>query len=143
MIHLINEEWALPHLRDNNTYCINTSKLFPIVNDGAVSLKTIDFEHIAHHPIWKSNLTGPRFNLADIRFPGIVVENMPNPYNKPYRLIDGKHRLAKMILEGKQRSEFYVFQYEEILPFVELHPLNGHIRYTPGDKYSEDQIFKI
>lgn len=50
-----------------------------------------------------------RYMDADIAFPGIVAEGVINPCNKKYRMVDGSHRLAKMILDYKiEFAEFYI-----------------------------------
>ena len=47
---------------------------------------------------------------CDIKYPCIVLNNAVNPHNKKYRLIDGKHRMAKMRKRGITSSEFYVLE---------------------------------
>ena len=39
---------------------------------------------------------GKRYKECDIEFPCILLINAPNPKNMKYRMIDGKHRMAKM-----------------------------------------------
>ena len=63
---------------------------------------------------------GERYTRCDINIPGIVVLNAPNPYDKKYRMIDGKHRIRKMQNNGIIHGSFYVFTYKEIKKFVEL-----------------------
>jgi hypothetical protein len=48
-----------------------------------------------------------RYRKSDVSYPGIL-SNMPNPYNLPYRMIDGVHRINKMINQGFTESYFYV-----------------------------------
>ena len=56
-----------------------------------------------------------RYQTCNIRVPGIVALDAINPYNKKYRMIDGSHRMAKMLLETKIReSLFYVITKEEL-----------------------------
>jgi hypothetical protein len=55
-----------------------------------------------------------RYIKCDISYPGIVVEDAPNPFSKKYRMIDGSHRMAKMLLETLIReSYFYVLTEKE------------------------------
>ena len=61
---------------------------------------------------------GERYTKCDINIPGIVVLNAPNPYNKKYRMIDGKHRIRKMQNNGITYGSFYVFTYEKIMKFI-------------------------
>ena len=53
---------------------------------------------------------GLSFLECDISFPCIVLNNAVNPYNKKYRLIDGKHRMAKMRRMGMTSSKFFVLE---------------------------------
>lgn len=55
-----------------------------------------------------------RYIECDISYPGIVVEGAINPFDKKYRMIDGSHRMAKMVLETLIReSYFYVLTEKE------------------------------
>jgi hypothetical protein len=57
---------------------------------------------------------GQRYKLCDIKYPPIVVENMSNPMNLKYRLLDGKHRSEKMLAQGITESKFYLLQREDV-----------------------------
>ena len=60
-----------------------------------------------------------RYIKCDISYPGIVVEDAPNPFSKKYRMIDGSHRMAKMLLETLIReSYFYVLTEKEFHPLL-------------------------
>jgi len=61
---------------------------------------------------------GERYIECDINIPGIVVLNAPNPYDKKYRMIDGKHRIRKMQNNGITHGSFYVFTYKKIMKFI-------------------------
>ena len=54
---------------------------------------------------------------CNIKYPCIVLNNAVNPHNKKYRLIDGKHRMAKMRQLGITRSEFFILELNE-LPLI-------------------------
>ena len=53
---------------------------------------------------------GLRYLECDIKYPCIVLNNAVNPHNKKYRLIDGKHRMAKMRQLDITSSKFYVLE---------------------------------
>ena len=53
---------------------------------------------------------GLRYLECDVKYPCIVLNNAVNPYNKKYRLIDGKHRMAKMRQLDITSSKFYVLE---------------------------------
>ena len=58
-----------------------------------------------------------RYIKSDPSYPGYIVE-MQNPYGKRYRMIDGRRRLHKQTESGKTSGNFYVFQFNEITPFI-------------------------
>ena len=60
-----------------------------------------------------------RYHACNIRIPGIVALEVVNPYNKKYRMIDGSHRMAKMLLETNiKESLFYVISKDEFYSTV-------------------------
>jgi len=59
---------------------------------------------------------GKRYKECDISFPGILLENAPNQYGLRYRMVDGKHRLDKLISMGKKESFFRIVKYERVKP---------------------------
>jgi len=61
---------------------------------------------------------GQRYTTADTSYPGIVLHNAPNPYANDYRMIDGKHRMMKLLLSGVTSSLFYVIEYDEVKDYV-------------------------
>ena len=55
-----------------------------------------------------------RYDKCDISVPGIVAEGVKNPFNLPFRMVDGSHRMAKMKLETQiKESYFYVITENE------------------------------
>ena len=88
-------------------------------------LQEVSFDEIAFKGKHFTNLRGPmclccdgaRYYSAQIKFPGIIVEGMENPYGSRYRMIDGKHRIEKMIDSGKTSSVFYVLQLSDYHKF--------------------------
>ena len=58
-----------------------------------------------------------RYKNADPYIPGIIAFNAPNPYNDKYRMIDGKHRIHKLVSQNIKESEFYVLDFKDIKPF--------------------------
>ena len=65
-----------------------------------------------------NDFEGPRFEKADTRFPGMIVEGMPNPCNRRYRMIDGRRRKEKMERMGYTKSRHFIFDYDEIAPYI-------------------------
>ena len=82
-------------------------------------LKLEDIEHlltserlqsIKHKEIcWRNSGLGKgRYKKCDISIPGIVATNSRNPDNLKYRMIDGRHRMAKMKSKDITESLFYI-----------------------------------
>lgn len=55
---------------------------------------------------------GIKYINANIYFPGLLVEGLSE--KSKYKLIDGRHRLDKMRINGMTKSKFYVFDYSEV-----------------------------
>jgi hypothetical protein len=104
--------------------CVNKWRVFPEkdsfidMKDVSRYLKTPTF--LSHSDIGWINMDRPylkydkRYALCDYSFPGIVAENVENPYNKKYRMIDGSHRMAKMLRETDiNESYFYIITCEQ------------------------------
>ena len=74
------------------------------------NLKELNHKHIC----WKGmddvdyKKSKERYEICDIDFPCIVVEEGENPKNLKYRMIDGSHRMAKMKNKNINKSLFYV-----------------------------------
>ena len=81
----------------------------------------IDHQDIA----WKCMENPPlkvdaRYARCNPGHPGILVRGAVNPHGKPFRMIDGSHRMARMTLEsGIECSPFYVLSHGEFLEFLE------------------------
>ena len=60
-----------------------------------------------------------RYEQCDISFPCIVSTNSVNPCNSKYRLIDGKHRMAKMNSKNINNSSFYVIDFWDFHRYLE------------------------
>ena len=83
-----------------------TKKRLKMINHDRIGWKGM---HFPREELFKT-LDRKRYDDCDIVYPCILVENAANPYNKKYRMIDGKHRIAKMRQMGIHRSLFYVLQ---------------------------------
>ena len=91
-------------------------------------LKTIKLKEIAwrnkHHFPYSSGDScpcchGKKFRGCDPNIPGIIAYNCPNPYDNKYRMLDGRHRIMRLLFEGKTESKFYVFDFNEIKHFIQ------------------------
>lgn len=85
-------EWAVGNFEG----IINVSRLWSYIKTHNIQPEDIPYELISHKPL-DVDISSARFQLADTSFPLIVVRGMTNPHSKPYRLIDGRHRLVKLL----------------------------------------------
>ena len=101
----IENKNAKLYLRDIAHLCIET--------------RIVNFEDVA----WRSQFrkspdnTTVKYLNADISFPPILCEDAPNPFGKKYRLLDGVHRMSKMLNSGMTESSFYIVKYNDVRPF--------------------------
>jgi len=61
---------------------------------------------------------GTRYATADVKYPGVVVKDAPNPYGNPYTLIDGAHRMVKNLNLGMDGNWFYVLYWDEVREYL-------------------------
>ena len=81
-------------------------RLSRLLHDSALEL--VKFSDIAHKPFDTIDKKGVRYINADTRFPCIVAEGVENPYNKRYRLCDGRHRIRKLMDQGHTEGVCYI-----------------------------------
>lgn len=65
-----------------------------------------------------NDFAGWRYEAADPRYPGILIADMPNPCELPFRMVDGRRRLHKLQSQGIRESPFFVFEFAETLPYI-------------------------
>jgi len=112
MIHIMDNEWKV---FDYATQ-IATSNLFHKLKQlNPVYLTLDDF---AYKELSNINVNSHRYISADVNYPLIAVDGMPNPLGKRYRMIDGRHRLLKQINLGNSKFLFYILQYDDIKQFI-------------------------
>ena len=73
--------------------------------------KNIDFQ-----------LSEERYNNCNIRIPCIITEG-ENPYQLKYRMIDGRHRISKMVDRGLSKNYFYILDYSTFLKLLQPNTL--------------------
>lgn len=122
-------DWRLLDIRLFNDLILELNEIEHLLTDDRI--KIIEHKDIG----WKGRhldakrsgsecicCDGERYRECDPRFPGILADGGPNPYNKRYRMIDGKHRISKLCNTGVKKSPFYVLDYKEIKQFFKLDP---------------------
>lgn len=115
--HSMYGDWGLP-ARPN---CfVEITRLVPALIPNRKPI-FIDHAEICAKPgnwFGQNDFSGPRFEQADTQYSGMIVRAMPNPCSRQYRMIDGRRRLEKMRRAGITRSSYFVFDYEEVLPYI-------------------------
>ena len=61
---------------------------------------------------------GIKYKRCDTKYPLIIAKNVLNPFNNKYRMLDGRHRIQKLLLNGHTYGLCYVFDFSEIRGFL-------------------------
>ena len=95
-------------------------------------LETVLLSDIAWKGKHKPSLVeqGIRYRNVDPYIHGIIAFNAPNHYNDKYRMIDGKHRIHKLLSQNVKESEFYVLDFKDIRPFF-VNTTEKYVRRKP------------
>lgn len=112
--HYMDGEWRLEGCRD---MYIDIPRVINLINFRKLDPSFISINEVAYKELAGIDINGARYIAASTRFPCIVVEGMQNPHNKKYRLIDGRHRLLKIISEGKSEICAYVLTERDVMQF--------------------------
>ena len=115
---------------DGREFClIDLKEVAKLLKDDrldTVQLKDIAWKGKQNFPYQSGNecscCGGSRYINCDTKYPPIIAYNAPNPFNNKYRMIDGRHRIQKLLLNGLTESLFYVFDFDELRPYI----INGH-----------------
>ena len=59
-----------------------------------------------------------KYQRCNTKYPLIIAKNASNPFNNKYRMIDGIHRIQKLLLNGHNYGLCYVFDFSEIKGFL-------------------------
>ena len=111
---------------NNKKFClIDLKQVAKLLNDNRlqkIKLDDIAWKGKHNFPYLSGNkcscCNGSRYINCDIKYPPIIASSAPNPYNNKYRMIDGRHRIQKMLFDGLKESLFYVFDFDELRPFI-------------------------
>jgi hypothetical protein len=117
MIHVIDQDWAIDEI--SSAY-IDCRKLFDLIKFRGISSVFVDIENIGYKSLDSISESDGRYQLANIQYPCIVTENVQNPMNKQYRLIDGRHRLMKQMRAGVNKVKCYVLDKDDLMKFITI-----------------------
>ena len=113
--HVINGEWSLPHLDGDLTYLLPIEPLLRMARNKEP--EELPFSKVCYR---EKVVSQERLRDCDTSYPCIVAENVYNPCGRKYRLIDGNHRIQKMINDGRSGGAFYVFQFDELKQLIKV-----------------------
>ena len=113
----IYEEKYILYIKDIIPYLHKKNKQLIMFDE--ISWKGKDIKH---------ELDENRYKECDIRYPCILTEGK-NPHNCKYRMIDGKHRMTKMVRMGLSKSYFYVIDYNTFLKLLIIPPKSVSLLY--------------
>jgi hypothetical protein len=100
-MHWFTGDWRI----DDNHYYIDDRSIFNYVKINKIPPQLLSIDDIAFKKPVDVNFY--RFKRANISYP-IIVSEMVNPESKKYRLIDGRHRIHKILFSGETRALSYV-----------------------------------
>ena len=116
--HKVYGDWRL-HENDVNRYLNLESLKNMITHD---KLQTITLNQVAFRQDPDVNKRGTncsccggnRYTGCDTRIAPLLCEGRRNPSSKTYTIIDGNHRMQKMLDTGVTEAKFFVLKYEDI-----------------------------
>jgi hypothetical protein len=112
--HIFENDWIISGY--NETNFILCDRLYSWCKAKKITPIAINIDQIAAKP-FETGYCTIRYENADISLPGIVSK-MPNPMNKTYRLIDGRHRLLKLSNLNFDTMLFYDIPINVIYRFI-------------------------
>jgi hypothetical protein len=115
MIHIMDGVWKIGASED---LIINCGEIYNYIKFKEMSYELIEIDLIGHKELQSISTNDHRYVNANTDLPGILVNNMENPRNKKYRLIDGRHRLLKTINSDLTKFKAYVLERDEAMKFV-------------------------
>ena len=107
----IIEEESVVYIKDIIPYLELKNKQLVKFNNISWKGKDLDYK-----------LNDERYNKCDVRHPCILTVGK-NPHNCKYRMIDGRHRMTKMINMGLNESLFYIIDFDIIVKQLRPKPL--------------------
>jgi len=114
--HSMAADWAYPGL---DVSYLNFAKMLRWMPKREP--QSISFDAICAKPgNWAgvNDFEGPRYDAADVGYPGIVIEAMVNPCKLRWRLVDGRRRMEKQRRAGATSGLFLVYSVAEAEQFI-------------------------
>ena len=113
LFHAIGGAWSLPGYDPERLHLLPINPLIEAAADRPVV--SIPFDEVG---IRRRFVNISRLAEADTSYPCMVLVDAPNPSGRKYRLIDGNHRIHRLIHEGQRVGRFYVFELDEVRELI-------------------------
>lgn len=117
MIHWITPDFPMSFSEDRTYRLRLNPHIFDLIFIRSAQPIRLQFDQLAYRDL-DVDEAGTRFAVANTSYPGIVVQD------QTYRLIDGRHRVKKLMRAGETGGLFYVLTAEDIKPFLEPMSVN-------------------
>lgn len=114
MIHIMDGDWSI---LDEDTQ-LDCMPLYRLSKARKAKPIEIPVHEVAYKPTDSISSVSIRYLMADVNQPSLLCIGMGNPYGKPYRMLDGRHRLLKRINKGQSTVLAYVVEEEDAMKFV-------------------------
>lgn len=103
---------------DKITY-VDCKNIYGLIDFFDVQAEDVLISDIFHKELESIDTTSDRYKKADRDYPCIVLDDMINPEDQKYRMIDGRHRLLKAVKENEETIECFVLSFGQIEPFIQ------------------------
>ena len=109
-------------------YFLDLKQIIPYLDTETKHL--IKFDDIS----WKGKniyheLDPLRYERCDIKYPCILTKG-ENPHNCTYRMIDGRHRITKMVNMGLNEAYFYLIDFQDVVKLIHLDQPPKNMKYV-------------
>ncbi len=115
MKHVAEGEWYLE--QPDTVALLDAVSLFRYAKHKKLPVLELNCHEIAHKGFEAIDENSQRFKLADVQYPLLVSEGLHNPLNKKYRMLDGRHRLKKLLQSGITHVNAYVIPKDIVMQF--------------------------
>jgi len=117
MIHTMRDEWSV---FASGAY-IDCRKIYAFIkNKEGYRPEKVAVRDISHKPLDAIDTASVRYLSAKHDSPVLLCFGMRNPHKKPYRMLDGRHRLLKCLNLGFDHVSAYIVPEHVSLKFVSL-----------------------
>lgn len=110
----MNGDWSVLEV---DAY-VDCRSLYALVETRKLQPQTVLIHDIDYKPLSDIQQTQGRYIRADIDLPVLVCPDMPTPNDRPYRMLDGRHRLLKAKTLGNTTVQAYVVLQEDVMKFI-------------------------